>query len=206
MAWLIATWLEDDNYTKSPAPEGMHSPETTPPPACPTPSEAPTEDFSDTEARTSQLPTKEGLLESYDNPEDIKQLRDEILALIEGRREGDRAEALRDLLDDPDTSQEDYQDRIDTIDKQYVYDVSLLKGRVKEALEALGADSDSDSDDSDSDDSDNNSSDGVVDPASGGSADESAEDSNNESSDGAVDSASGGSANQLATQELSSRI
>lgn len=184
----------------------MHSPETTPPPACPTPSEAPTEDFADTEVRTTPLPTTEALLASYKNPEDIIQFGKNFKVLIDNRREADRSDAKKALLSDPDMTQELYLDLISTIDKQYTYELSLVKGRVKEALDALGVNSDSDgsdSDDSDSDDSDNNSSDGVVEPASGGSGNES-EDSNNESSGGSGDSASGGVANQLATQEFSS--
>ena len=121
----------------------MHSPETTPPPACPTPSEAPTEDFADTEVRTTPLPTTEALLASYKNPEDIIQFGKNFKVLIDNRREADRSDAKKALLSDPDMTQELYLDLISTIDKQYTYELSLVKGRVKEALDALGVNSDS---------------------------------------------------------------
>jgi len=191
-----ALWAGDDNHSKSPTPEGMHSPETTPPPACPTPSEAPTEDFADTEVRTTPLPTTEALLASYKNPEDIIQFGKNFKVLIDNRREADRSDAKKALLSDPDMTQELYLDLISTIDKQYTYELSLVKGRVKEALDALGVNSDSGG-------SGDSASDGVVEPASGGSGNES-EYSNNESSGGSGDSASDGVANQLATQEFSS--
>lgn len=175
----------------------MHSPETTPPPACLTPSEAPTEDLADTEVRTTPLPTVEELLAAFKTPEDLRQFGEKMKVLIDKRREADRSDAKKSFSSDPDMSQEDYQDQISIIDKQYLYELSLVKGRVKEALNALGV------------------ADG--DPASGGSvnksaedsnnessADSDSEDSNNESSGGPVDSGLGGVANQLATQEFSS--